>query len=295
MALDFQSLQDPFWRLRKVLMRDSEILSPEDVHSLRTQTRRVEAIVRASMLDQKRDGRSLLEVLKPVRKAAGAVRDMDVFIGFASSLAKKSQDVCHVKLLEYLMSRRSKHMAELDTAISKRRQKVRRSLEQCLKLIEKKLGTSGKTMQNGLQVATNATARSFYLEVELSSWPKLNAGNMHAYRLRVKELRYILQLIKGGDLKFVAALGDVKDEIGLWHDWSELASIADEILITRAARKLRRQITYKEKEEFDKALTVTNAMREKFLDGNVLDGRKRRPTLVRLKASVVNETLRLAG
>ena len=63
---------------------------------------------------------------------------------------------------------------------------------------------------------------------ELNRWPEFNAENLHAFRIKVKELRYVLQLAKDPDLKFVNALGKVEDQIGDWHDWQQLAEIAGE-------------------------------------------------------------------
>jgi hypothetical protein len=48
MALDFNSVERPFRKLRKSLKGFSESPMPEDVHALRTKTRRVEAIVQPS-------------------------------------------------------------------------------------------------------------------------------------------------------------------------------------------------------------------------------------------------------
>ena len=42
---------------------------------------------------------------------------------------------------------------------------------------------------------------------ELGEWPPLDASNIHAFRLKVKELRYILQLSADADSGLVEALG----------------------------------------------------------------------------------------
>jgi hypothetical protein len=46
----------------------------------------------------------------------------------------------------------------------------------------------------------------------------------------VKELRYVLQLAKDSDSKFIKALGEAKDAIGAWHDWMELEAVATKVL-----------------------------------------------------------------
>jgi phosphoribosylaminoimidazole carboxylase PurE protein len=50
---------------------------------------------------------------------------------------------------------------------------------------------------------------------ELSEWPALDASNIHEFRLKVKQLRYILQLFADADSDFVGALGDVQREIDI--------------------------------------------------------------------------------
>jgi CHAD domain-containing protein len=52
MALDANLLQTPFRKLRKALKRFPKLPSPEEVHRLRTQTRRLEGTLHALMLDQ---------------------------------------------------------------------------------------------------------------------------------------------------------------------------------------------------------------------------------------------------
>jgi CHAD domain-containing protein len=86
MSLDPAKLQEPLRRLRKLLKNFPKQPSPEQVHNLRTRTRRVEAMLRALMLTSRRNGRRLFQELAPVRKKAGKVRDMDVLTGFSASL-----------------------------------------------------------------------------------------------------------------------------------------------------------------------------------------------------------------
>jgi CHAD domain-containing protein len=54
--------------------------------------------------------------------------------------------------------------------------------------------------------------------------------NIHPFHLKVKELRNVLQLGQNSDSKLIAELGAVKDQVGLWHDWSELAAISSKVL-----------------------------------------------------------------
>lgn len=80
--MDRKSLQEPFRKLRKTLKGFPKGASPNDVHRLRTRIRRTEATAHALTLDQQKAGKRLIKGLKPARKAAGDVRDMDVLVGF---------------------------------------------------------------------------------------------------------------------------------------------------------------------------------------------------------------------
>ena len=56
-------------------------------------------MLHALHLDSNKNERGLLKALKPVRKKAGKVRDMDVLTGFASQLHTNRDHECLVRLL----------------------------------------------------------------------------------------------------------------------------------------------------------------------------------------------------
>src|SRR5260370_33959670 len=85
--MDFERTSKPVRRLRKLLKRLPQNPSPEEVHELRTQTRKLEAMLHAfSQVSSGNEGR-ILRVMKPMLRAAGRVRDMDVLIAKASTLS----------------------------------------------------------------------------------------------------------------------------------------------------------------------------------------------------------------
>jgi CHAD domain-containing protein len=294
MALNAALLQKPFRKLRKALKHFPKLPSPDEVHRLRTQTRRLEAILRALMLDRKRHDRDLLEALTPVRKAAGEVRDMDVLVGFASSLATDPEDECLVQLLEHLGDRRVKAAKALHRTIAVRKQEARRLLKQSSKSIEREIGSPRTNISHPSRAATDAIAVSLQLATELGAWPKLHSDNIHPFRLKVKELRYILQLAKDSGSAFVEILGKVKDSIGEWHDWNELASIADSAIGQAAACNLTKRIQDRADQEFERALMITSGMRKQHF-GDAHRGHVKRSPSFRLKGSVLTATSLLAG
>ncbi len=86
---------------------------------------------------------------------------------------------------------------------------------------------------------------------------------------KVKELRYILRLREGDDDEFVRTLEEVKDAIGGWHDWNELAAIAAGELRHGTQCPLVKQMRSTAKQKFVDAFSVANAMRKTYQEGNI--------------------------
>jgi CHAD domain-containing protein len=113
----------------------------------------------------------------------------------------------------------------------------------------------------------------------------------------VKELRYILQLAESSNSKFIEALGKVKDQIGAWHDWTELTAISKQILTHGPACQLSRQIL-RARTELVKALGVANEMRTSYLNKvttRYAGKKSSKSSPVPMNASLIGATSRLAG
>jgi len=100
---------------------------------------------------------------------------------------------------------------------------------------------------------------------ELGEWPPLDADNVHAFRLKVKELRYILQLSADADSGLVETLGNVQRLIGDWHDWQQLEQIARKLLNMKRDGTLLTRIGETSRRRLSRALTAANALRGKYL------------------------------
>lgn len=257
MEIDRKNAEKPLRKLRKTLKGLPDDPSVEEVHSLRTQTRRLEAIVEAFMLDRKKKTRDLLKAMTPVRKAAGDVRDMDVFVGKVLNLSRDQANDSLVRLIEHLSEMRVESARELRRTLGARRKDARRGLKSYAKLI-------GRQFADGQESIVGPAQAPAKLATELAHWPALDAENVHDFRIRVKQLRYMLQLEKAVDRPIVEALGKVKDEVGDWHDWQELARIAGETLDPEHDRSALKQIEEIGRAKLEKALATTNAVREKY-------------------------------
>jgi CHAD domain-containing protein len=263
MPLEVDRFQKPVRKLRKFLKKMSPRPTPGKVHDFRTNTRRVEASVAALSLDSKRNGRRLLKELARVRKKAGKVRDMDVLTGFASSLHPKDENDCAVQLLEHLGARRENYAKRMYSVVHKRGALLRRRLKRISTRFDKLTRKNGP---HAWKAAADVTASAISLSAELSTPRRLGRTSLHPYRLKVKQLRNLLQMAKGAnDQSFVDTLGEVKDAIGEWHDWEELVCIAADVLNHGPKCQLLAVLKKTSNDKYEHASRLTEQMRMKYL------------------------------
>jgi CHAD domain-containing protein len=257
MSLGKEKLEKPLRKLRKLLKNTSKNPTPDEVHDLRTRSRRLEAILHALSLDEKRDAQCLLRAVAPIRKQAGKVRDMDVLTGFAATLAQNDKTPCVVQLLEHLETERTRFARKLRATVRRKQKKARRGLKRYSSVIQRKM----KGAKNGAASTWqhHAMADALELSAELAVWPRLATNNLHAYRLEVKQLSYVLQLAEDPSEHFLKMLNVTKDAIGEWHDWSVLAGIAAKVLEDTCS--VRKKIDEIAKKKLGHALALSERMR----------------------------------
>jgi CHAD domain-containing protein len=293
MSLDFKELVKPIRKVRKALKRAPRQPSPEQVHDIRTQSRRLEASLAAIKLDQQKLGRRVLETTTPIRKKAGKVRDMDVLTGFASTLANDPHDQCLIRLLTYLGAERVRSVRNFHRTIARNRKQANRSLKAYRALVKKQVKRASQNAPNSQQWQNNAMATALELSTELADWPKLDDANLHAFRLEVKQLSYVLKLADHSDTAYLDALDNTKDAIGEWHDWSDLSAIAGKVIAHRGECPLRKQIDSIVAQKLANALSVAARLRKTFLEkAQRHNDRVTRPA--KLKPPVLITTARLA-
>jgi CHAD domain-containing protein len=295
MAIELERIEKPLRKLRKTLKEWPSDPPVEMVHKLRTQTRRMEAIVSSFMLDQEPEVRRLLKAMKPVRKAAGEVRDMDVLVADALTLPNAAENESIVRLVEHLGSMRDKSSGKLLKVITVQRKQAGRHFKQCLRLVRG--GFSHKRLQNRQAPPAVAVGVATNLATSLRRWPRLNQANIHEFRKQVKQLRYILQMAespgaspnRGSETAWLNSLGKVKDQIGDWHDWCELEQIAHDVLDKKDGGATLKQIAETVNNRFERAVATANKMRARYLSGGAAGRRGPKNN------SVVKAAARLAG
>ncbi|MCU1258257.1 MAG: hypothetical protein JWO80_1142 [Bryobacterales bacterium] len=265
MALDPDRVLKPVKKLRKLIDRVESESNPETVHDLRTTTRRFEAMFDALSLDAHGIGKAMLKDLGRIRKRAGKVRDMDVLTGFASTVHPQGDQECQVELLEHLGAQRKKQAAKLSAEAKNFHRPLRKNLKRAGSVLAKLL-QENKNSDQGDSVSVEATASAVKLAVQLGTPPRLGRDNLHPYRLKIKELQNVLRMAAGSARpRFVDDLGEVKDAIGEWHDWEELASIAEKNLDHRSWCGLQPELKRIARQKYGRALGLAQQLRKTYL------------------------------
>ncbi len=167
MAIDADRMQKPVRKLRKLLKKMPRQSPAEDVHDLRTNSRRLEAAFQALSLDAGRNGRKVLKKVGKLRKRAGKVRDMDVQTGYLSTLhVPASERECMVQLLEYLGAQRDKHAKKLDAVRRWYGSSLGKRLKRSSRDIDKTLPQNGDRSADGNAIDAEAAGSALRLIAE---------------------------------------------------------------------------------------------------------------------------------
>ncbi len=267
MGTRLQRVEKPLRDLRKALKNLSKDPHPEEVHELRARARRVEAIAAAWAPGEGKLSRRLIQSIKPLRNAAGAVRDMDVLTANVLKLPPGAGGSL-ARLVENLGSARRAYANALLRAAARRRKEACRNLEEYARTVRTAFGRNKAASAADARAGPAETAlrsAAARLVRRLGRWPEFDERNLHLFRIKVKELRSILQLFKDSDAGLVEALGETHARIGDWHDWQHLKEIAEKIPGEPLERALLARIGRTAKRKLAQALAAANALRETYL------------------------------
>lgn len=189
---------------------------PKAVHKLRSSTRRIEArlelLAVATDLQIDREAKPLRKALREIRRAAGAVRDLDVH----RDLLKTCEKTADTK--------------RLDDDLSALREKATRKLIKVLESSQKKIRKSFSALEKTLKPAldldlsgnelTNLT-RGWFAKSACTLDPE-HEDQLHSIRKAGKTARYIAET--GAETSKAAAALAARFEraqqtLGSWHDY----------------------------------------------------------------------------
>jgi CHAD domain-containing protein len=258
MAIDAAKIHKSVRKLRKATAKPSKEPTPETIHKLRTSARKLEAFFGTLSPDSQKNERQLIKELRRIRKRAGKLRDIDVLTADLAAVHVDGETDCQVRILEHLGGDRQRQAGKLRDLIGHRRAKLKARLRRASATLDKSLQATEP------QLASLAAAESLRLSSELKLPKRLNKRNLHAYRLKLKQLRYVLELAPDPP-QFVEDLGEAKNAIGEWHDWEELVAIANEVLGHGNNCKLIRKLKETADLKFAHALRVAENLRRNYL------------------------------
>jgi CHAD domain-containing protein len=218
--------------LLKVLAEDSD----EAVHDLRVWSRRLQQVLTTlSPSPLPPHARTIVRALRRGRRSVGAWRDCDVLIDLLERKARRIRNPEEKEIWEKIRA----------LALNGRERAIRRARR---RLASRKLFTLAHRTQRFLdelahgerQNATGVLAKS--ISEGYAQWRQalslacdgLDPPNIHAFRIRAKQLRYRIELARDlGERNAQTALAFLKslqDELGCWHDRTELFRLTAEAL-----------------------------------------------------------------
>jgi CHAD domain-containing protein len=189
---------------------------------------------------------------------------MDVLIGDVLTLPDDLGRESLVRLVEHLARKRVKHARKLHDLVKQQRPKARKQLKQSSRMLKRavKKDWGDRSGEAAPQILIS----------ELGHWPDLNAGNLHMFRIRIKELRYMLELSDEADQTLIGSLGTVKDAIGEWHDSVELLRIAQKVLDAESDGGNLKRLEDIVNKRLESAVAAANQLRERYFNRSP-DGR----------------------
>ena len=129
MPVDVDRIQKSVRKVRKFVKKAPTQPTPEQVHDLRTNTRKLESALHALSLDSNGNEQRLLKSVKRIRKRAGKIRDMDVLTAHVCSVKLNGEGDCEVQLLEHLGARRQKYAKKLHSSVLKESAVLKKTLQ----------------------------------------------------------------------------------------------------------------------------------------------------------------------
>ena len=259
-----------------------EDAAPEAVHRMRTGSRRLQALLEATLREAgpagnalERPTRTWLRELKRVRRAAGTVRDLDVQRKLledwtakrmpeqetaSGSAASPPAEIKQAEMLDGWLKGERKHLARgMQKQIKKRQQALADGQGTLFTAITRVSLGKPRTLRGADAMALEEFVRA------TDAMPSLHAENLHDFRKATKKARYLAEAGAAGDSSSVAkALKRIQDSIGEWHDWLCLGEEA-EAALGQDAPELTAALQGEIERHFAAALKTTQSMRGRLL------------------------------
>lgn len=308
----------------------------DSVHDTRTGTRRIEAMLDSLVRERSAEGpesgsekaaalydaaRRWSKLLKRIRRAAGAVRDLDVHRKLLEKqwLAKKNgrhegatessalvlteggpvpaEALSGIDVPDPMARPVEEQARDLDTWLKHARQHHAQPLMKAAAKWSERLegelesfeGAKRQVRRRRSQRRAAVSALEEFARLS-HQMQRLDRGNLHDFRKGAKKARYMAEA--GGDDREAGTVGKalkkLQDEIGDWHDWLVLAEEADHALGANGA-ELTALIEAQRDEHYAQALETAERMRGRLL-GELQALSQRRRTRAGTERAITQQT-----
>jgi CHAD domain-containing protein len=265
----------------------AEDADPGAVHRVRTGSRRLQATLEATLREDgpaadglERPARAWLRELKQIRRAAGAVRDLDVQRKLLEKWVGKQEpaqdaeegspeasplpiqaEMKQAEVLDAWLKSERKHLAHgMQKQIRKRQHGLAKGQYEFFNAMTRVPLARAKTPRSADAVALEDFVRAS------DAMPLLHMDNLHDFRKATKKARYVAEMGAEGQRHsgVARALKRVQDAIGEWHDWLCLGEEAKAAL-GQDAPELTAAFKGEIERHFATALATTQSTRGRLL------------------------------
>lgn len=244
-----------FQKLEEDLVKLSSKPRAENVHRLRTGTRRLQILLGELSPEPDRSQKKLLKLLGRIRKRAGKVRDLDVQLAALRSLKIPREPRRKTQLMNDLIELRGGQEKKLRKAVD----------EDTVREIRKRLKRASKDFDPGASRDPLAVARKMLERIQREGGPVTEAL-LHQYRILSKRVRYAAEFAdqSAEAVQFIAGLKRIQDALGDWHDWLMLTKTVSERLGEVRESSLVAELHNVTGAKFRHAVAVLSQMRAKL-------------------------------
>lgn len=256
MSIAPQRSRAVFQKLERDLVKLSSKPQAENVHRLRTGTRRLQILLGDLSPKLDRSQKKLLKLLGRLRQRAGKVRDLDVQLAALRSLKIPQEPRRKTQLMNELIELRGRQEKKLRKAAD----------EDTIREIRRRLKRASKHFDPEASRDPLAVAREMLERIQRDDGA-MTEGLLHQYRILSKRARYAAEFADQSteSAQFIAGVKRIQDALGDWHDWLTLTKSASEHLGEVRESSLVAELHNVTGAKFRNAVTVLSHARAKLV------------------------------
>jgi len=227
--------------LSQVASKLASEVTPKSVHRLRTTIRRIETAVSFVNPDLGKKLERSLERLDDLRRRAGRVRDIDVQLQLLSEIGNGSTARDRKTLTDLLEKKSARHARRLVSTLARQ---ANAKFFARMERIAEKIGAGPAEYNRPLAPLEEARLQLSKLAAAFTPQQALKPNRLHEARIHLKKIRYLGELADDSPERaaFLDEIRSVQTAVGDWHDWEELARLAEKRFADRVNSHLLREV-----------------------------------------------------